>query len=317
MEIWINHKKIDFALEKEKNLFELIEGLEKFSQANKLLIYNLKKDDEVVINFHKNQSLKNALLKDIKKVSVEMLSEVSYTIFVLRDSTEYLDDFKVESYEDFLAKSDGLEAYLNYFKQALDYGQKILNLEKNFLVIKKNLRDLEIEFFLLKSKKKNFAEQELESLAQRMKHIISDSFFNFNIIVVKSTFADPDVGLQHKLTNFKILLQQLEKVLVDCSSNFQKNKTMEALKNFFEIISALELVLAFAQFLEKNVNFEEGNKTESFNSLKKYCEEIKSYLEALKQALENKDFVEMSDVLEYEVKEVIPGIIAEYDNLSA
>ena len=314
MEIFVNQEKINFVLGEEKSLTEIIAGLGQWSEGSDLIIYSLRVDGEEIVDFHNLEKTNGYSVADIKKVECTILSKITYTIYVLDDFNYYLNHFKNLDDDGFMKQLPTLNAYLDYFKKSSKLAEKILKLEKDFLVFKGLLKDLEIEFFKIKNQDKKYSQSELKNIVDRLIHFIRESRFKFNLMIMNSFLKQENYALKNLLENSLIFLGQLENHLVTTSMHFQKSQTYLALQKLIEAINGLELLFFIMNALRKKLKDEDGFSKISGN-FDRYHDDLEVLLEQIKASLKKKDFIEISDVLEYEIKEIVPLIKRDFSLL--
>ncbi len=318
LEIFVNQKKINFTLDKEKTLSEVLLALNEWGENSNLIIYSLKVDGEEIFHFGNQEKtdpiMQKIDIRHIKKIECVMLSEITYTIYVLNDFKVYLSHFKTLDDDNFSKSLPALEIYLNYFKKAFKLAEKILKLEKHFSSFKTLLKDLEIEFFKIKNQTKKYKESNFEKIIDRLISFIDESEFKFNLIIMNSFLNQKDYALKNLLENSLIFLSQLEDHLVVSSVNFQKSQTHLALQKLIEAVNGLELLFVIMSELNKKLKNENAFHLieKNFN---RYQSELDTLLNQIKESLNKKDFIEISDVLEYEIKEIIPSIKKDFASL--
>ncbi len=305
MEIWINQEKIDFALSGEKNLADIIVSLEEWVKKSQLIFYNVTVNEQEIVDFHNQKITEKCLVEDISKLDVTVLSEVAYTVQVLKDIKLHLTYFQNLSDNSFLLKTSTLIGYLDFFKKVFVYAEAILSMEKEFLASKALLKNLEIAFFKAKKQEQKYSESKISETASSLIALLSENNFKFNLAIMRSFLKQNDYPLAHLLENSIFFLEELDNYLEECASSFQKNQTYLALQKLIDSTNGLELVIFIINKLQKD---ELDNAKSIKEKLDQSSQGLSDFLNIVKEALERKDYIEISDILEYEIKEILPSI---------
>ena len=276
MEIRINSEPIDFTLEEEKCLLDVVTGLDSWLNQRGYIVAALSKDKEP-LDFKDRDSLKKTSLdsigilsfevKPIEEIFIEQLSTV-YQFFsmVRRAYQENLSSIKQELLKEYPQIKKTLELYLKdcpFWKNGV-YFEELLELSEN--QSPSSYKDLD-----------NYLE----------------SFTNF-ILELMHEAAEPENEIARVAQNLESMIPDISGISVLLQSG--KDKT------------AMEILIRFTNLMEKTLRitpFLKRRNPELFleenSDLASVTMELNSYFNEIIEAFGVQDTVLIGDLLEYEL----------------
>jgi len=312
MEIYINNEKLDFQLEDEKNLKQVIEAV------NDWLFQQGKVIDQIVID----EKVYNEEIEHLEKVPVEdvkilRLTIIDIDVLVRNSLTEiqrYLStmlDF-IKSKEEFgfeeinkiidgikwvikiLEKCNRLYKYSSNFKnKEFNYNTEIEALEKLSDILEKCIRKEQLNKSI--EILKNELITSLEKWVTYIDKLIDFSIgFKKGIAVSREKVAKQIYNI---ITKIPDMLKLIEVTAVDLQSGAEK----EAMKNIQVIVGTLESIVALLQVIKTTFSLDYNNIYFEDKSVEEFNKELREILNEMVGAMENKDTVLIADLIEYEL----------------
>ncbi len=312
MEIFVNNEKLNFQLENEKNLREVLDAI------NEWLFQHGKVVDQIVINekvFNDDmEALENVLLEDVNVLRLTIididvlvrnsLAEIQNYISGMKEIISVKEKFTEDQINKIingirwitkiLEKCDKLYKYSKNFKdKEFNYIAEVHGLEKSIYIlekfIKKGQMDKCIEFL-----NSNFIAL-LEKWVKGIDKLIDFSVgFKKGIAVNRKKVANQIYNI---ITKIPDMLKLIEVTAVDLQSGAEK----EAMKNIQILTGILESIVGLLQVIKSTFSLDYNNIYYENKSIEEFNKELKEILNEMVSALENKDTVLIADLIEYEL----------------
>lgn len=320
MEIFINGEKINYTLENEKTFNDVLLFIVSLLDKNDLYI------DEISINdkrcdFEKIDEYKNHSIDQIGKVEIKasfkqqlvsdtvenIISYLTNVVNYVKENNEYSEDNLKKIKEGLLWCINVLDKILIIYSVSLDYF--LTKSEKQFSFVCQQLKEIAENLHLL-SINKEFKQQFLESIVDFMDGMIKIVTYVF----IKLKNLPAETKTEHFITlfedNIKLILK-LKDLFPNIANDFNSGKEKSAMELFGSIINFLAfyfevLILCTENFSQSDYDFTEIQKL------------IKTFSEIfgnIKTSIAEKDYINLSDILEYEITEPLNELIVETKNL--
>lgn len=316
MELFINGKKIDFKLEKEQNIEQFISSLSTELDKNDMYIISMVIDGK---EYYLTQlkDIGSLSLNDIKKFEIktlfkqELVSETSENIVkYLTSVVEFIQSKEEFTDQDILKIQEGL----NWCFEALSKIMSLYNAEPDFFIIKgekqlsvviANLKDMVNNLYALQideNFKKDFL-NELLYFTEGIVKIITYVFISLN-----------SINKDDKLKHFVVILEDnnilLEKVIdsfPQVAEKLQIGDEKVALNSFATFVN---FIVYYINIIAQIINLYNNKENDfNFDEINNTIEVFSKNFEKIKEALDDKDYVALSDVLEYEISEPLKELI--------
>lgn len=292
MDIYINEKQVDFQLETEKNVYDILENIERWGGENNLIILNYKLNQGELLFLIDRQENKQSLIADIDRIDVCMVSNEEYVFKSTKELKTFCEKFKSNVYKVEIDEAiTALEWIEDNLKSLLDIF-KLIN--KDFFL--EVVKDIKISLYK-PAKNKNILDEQLnklEELTHRLvfKAWVSHLSFNLKVATKESSFKVRDEIIT--------LSDELIDKIPPIAENIQTGRDGEAMHAIEDLTEAYQVLMMYAektQILAKTIA-DKANKTG-----KNLFEDIKNILKEIEEHLDKEDMVQVSDLIEYEFGE--------------
>ena len=315
MEILINNEKLDFKLEKEKNVGDIIKGLENCVLENGNVIESISLDNRIIpydyssFEFRENISEVNEL-KIITSNQIELAVNTMVTVgeYINKLLDEYI---RIDSLKYYDAILEGLKLI---YEGTLD-SLRILKI-KSMVVVEKEGRTfadilLEMGNLILKYEKKYIDADGIKILKPLLESLLYTIPKVFKWAVVKNYSMFSTLEKTRIISYLKMIFADL---YIICSSsvnkfedigrNLQLGEDRNALNDLFyltelldEVISVLRITKLLLPMLSSDDNCD-GLFQEMTNQLKD-----------IERAFKDGDMITVGDILEYEVRPLFEKLL--------
>ena len=328
MEILINDEKIKFELETEKNVGEIIKGLESWIAENDNVIESIS-IDSVTVPFDytcSEFSRSISLVKELKVITLPQIELAVNTIvslgeYITRILSEYDDSDSLTYYDSIL---EGMKLIYSGIVDSL----RILNVNSIVIVNRKGitLKDvlLEMKEFILIYEKKYINSEGIKKLKDLLKNMLYFIAIVFKWAVIKNILFFKDWDKTKTSSFLGDIFQDLSYV---CSSSFQKfdsiskdlqiGRDRKALGDLCYITELLDEVISILKITKIMYTIDFKSMLISDKSIDDLFYEITDRLKSVESAFKNGDMITVGDVLEYEIKPLfkqIPELFEKMDN---
>lgn len=328
MEILINDEKIKFELETEKNVGEIIKGLESWIAENDNVIESIS-IDSVTVPFDYNCSEFSrsiSLVKELKVITLPQIELAVNTIvslgeYITRILSEYDDSDSLTYYDSIL---EGMKLIYSGIVDSL----RILNVNSIVIVNRKGitLKDvlLEMNEFILIYEKKYIDSEGIKKLKDLLKNMLYFIAIVFKWAVIKNILFFKDWDKTRTSSFLGEIFQDLSYV---CSNSFQKfdsiskdlqiGEDRKALGDLCYITELLDEVISILKITKIVYTIDFKSMLISDKSIDDLFYEITDRLKSVESAFKNGDMITVGDVLEYEIKPLfkqIPELFEKMDN---
>jgi len=328
MEILINDEKIKFKLETEKNVGEIIKGLESWIVENDNVIESIS-IDSVTVPFDYNCSefrRSISLVKELKVITLPQIELAVNTIvslgeYITRILSEYDDSDSLTYYDSIL---EGMKLIYSGIVDSL----RILNVNSIVIVNRKGitLKDvlLEMNEFILIYEKKYIDSEGIKKLKGLLKNMLYFIAIVFKWAVIKNILFFKDWDKTRTSSFLGEIFQDLSYV---CSNSFQKfdsiskdlqiGEDRKALGDLCYITELLDEVISILKITKIMYTIDFKSMLISDKSIDDLFYEITDRLKSVESAFKNGDMITVGDVLEYEIKPLfkqIPELFEKMDN---
>ncbi len=328
MEILINDEKIKFELETEKNVGEIIKGLESWIAENDNVIESIS-IDSVTVPFDytcSEFSRSISLVKELKVITLPQIELAVNTIvslgeYITRILSEYDDSDSLTYYDSIL---EGMKLIYSGIVDSL----KILNVNSIVIVNRKGitLKDvlLEMKEFILIYEKKYINSEGIKKLKDLLKNMLYFIAIVFKWAVIKNILFFKDWDKTKTSSFLGEIFQDMSYV---CRSSFQKfdsiskdlqiGEDRKALGDLYYITELLDEVISILKITKIMYTIDFKSMLISDKSIDDLFYEITDRLKSVESAFKNGDMITVGEGLEYEIKPLfkqIPELFEKVDN---
>ena len=278
MQIFIDNDKLDFQLEKEKTLFDIIDAMRKWLSAENFIISELSVD-----NVQKDHSDTNLL----KKQEIGTVSEINI-------STISLHELK-------LSQLNAIQEFFILVLKNIESGnsESLIKLLDDYSSIKPFLKS---NIDRVYESNNGFIENILENKAEIGDHLEELRIFSENILIIAETRKNEIITPEKELEQLKNSFEKTAEDAGNVSILLQTGKDREAMETVIEFVEFLKKFSRILGILDIK---------KSIPVKKEEISEFNSMLKELCSAIENSDSVLVGDLLEYEIIPVVENILTE------
>lgn len=278
MQIFIDNDKLDFQLEKEKTLFDIIDAMRKWLSAENFIISELSVD-----NVQKDHSDTNLL----KKQEIGTVSEINI-------STISLHELK-------LSQLNAIQEFFILVMKNIESGnsESLIKLLDDYSSIKPFLKS---NIDRVYESNNGFIENILENKAEIGDHLEELRIFSENILIIAETRKNEIITPEKELEQLKNSFEKTAEDAGNVSILLQTGKDREAMETVIEFVEFLKKFSRILGILDIK---------KSIPVKKEEISEFNSMLKELCSAIENSDSVLVGDLLEYEIIPVVENILTE------
>lgn len=312
MDIYVNDEQLDFQLEHENNLKEVIEAI------NDWLFQNLKVIDEIIIDgkvfTEEIQELTGYSIDSTEKLQLTIVDINQLVHNSLTETKKYLTEISkyIESKTDFTEEDitrliTGINWTINIFVRI----NKIYNYEKHFTDKKFHFKN---ELETLEKTKSKMEEYFQAKILDKINEILHKSVLNqltkwienINILLVENKSSIENMeSIREKISDqiFTIIhkIPDMQKMIEMTVMDMQTGHEKEAMTNIQIIIGSLESIFALLQLIKSTFSLDYHQIKYNDETIEKINKDMTEALKELLQSMEIKDTVLLTDLLNYEL----------------
>ena len=303
LKILLNHRTLDFTLENEKNLGDIITGVESWLKNSDLVITSVKILEKELLS-DVTEEWKNTLIENIDQLSLIVKPMNELHLSSMQNIAHFLKMLK----QAFSAKDTSLLKELNegypFMIESLTLLSQRLrseSLSNHTMVFTNHFPNINKQMVFAWTK------EEQEVAVAKI-----DSLLN-NLIEIIEEMNNPFKTIQKLARKIKISSQDISEV----SILLQTGKDREAMNILVAFSDTLQKFLRIFLILKENKNIDINHLTILDMSFEKYYNELNGFLKELIDAFQINDSVLIGDLLEYEIAPRLEGLIQFIERLKA
>ena len=319
MEIIINDEKLDYTIENEKNLGEVLRSLEGWVTEHGGII-NKVAVDEKNIPFDQESDLLEINIASIKRLSLQTSTRFDHAlstigtvdIYIDRVLGDYLKRKDVDDYELIL---EGI----NLIAEGMECSLRTLHLRSMVILNSKGkslaevLQDLH---HLITIYEKQYVEgekrQELKNVLTELQLLLPKVV---NWAMLKNSLSDAE-GQGLEVAFLKAALSDLERISVRTMDKFEKigenlqvGKDREALSDLYLITEIIDEIIFVLQFFMTAYSMDATVLSQSDLSMEELFTKFSAGLKEIEESFRSEDLITVGDMLEYEIKSMFEAMI--------
>jgi hypothetical protein len=320
MVIHVNRQFLNFNLENEKNLKDILQSLEEWVAENGEVIQRVLVDDIHIPLETETKELQRTV-SSIEKIEVFTAKKEQHAIETVATLTEYMsiimgDYLRAEGTETYEDTIEGLQLVYEGIVEVV----KVFGINDVFVIDKekRSLRSVlgEMRTLYEKYEKKYIDKKGKEDFESVLKKLF---FLCPKLIkwgVVKNMKKFPMVQTDKKSEYFKELASDFYTIIYEkvdifekISENLQLGNDTEALGEIYHITEILDEYIVLFKIAKESFGIKlDGLKTRN-TKLEDLFADIHSRLEDVSEALKQGDMISVGDTLEYETKPLFEELI--------
>ncbi len=325
MDILINNEKLEFSLENEKNLNEVIDSVEKWVLKNGRVISSISADDVRITLDSPSETLHKGV-NGISLLKIQTLSPIEYALHTLETIGEYIVDFKSRYLQSArIENHDAVLEGLMLVENGLSCACSLL-LIKDFAVLDENGVSLQEMLGGLHTAVHKFEKHYIDTADLPEITGILDGFLRVLPRMAIWTVIKNGISMskpQNTEAFYKSVLADLCSVAqrsVDKFENIGKNlqigKDAPALHDILFITELLdELVFMLGFFMQEHQDRMDGIRV-SGKIIREVIESISKGLKEIEESFKNGDMVSVGDMIEYELKPLYEDVLELIEKIS-
>ncbi|MFC1504664.1 hypothetical protein ACFL6D_04535 [Spirochaetota bacterium] len=314
MQIFINEKKIDFKIEKEENAFEVVRALTEWLNSQQEIVEAVRIDGREYFTSD-NEKLSNIPLNSIQKVEISSLLGRSYALHSLFSLEEYLHKVRSCIQENKIEQEiDALIDGISWIKKVMTETLSILRIDFHSIVLDKQpvvsvMKEYEIAVFRMKESPDEDKKQDLQKSNETMEkfvlHIIQIGYLK---VLEEKLHAVTRESAHDLLLDTLSAADVVAYLLKRSSENIQRGKDFEAMSFIGEIASAMNTMMVIIEKMRELFSFDLAAIVSNGKSIEEHIASFLKVLNDITGAFEKKDYVLLSDIIEYELVENIDDL---------
>ncbi len=315
MEILIEGSKLDFTLEKENNVQDVIDSVEKWLVENQKIMGDIKVDGQLIEAANK-ESLAVKQVSKTKVLEIEAINNEEYAINSLIELKDYISR-SIQQLEEIAAadfnndkKNDVFEG-IKWVNDMLFNVCRVLGVDMNTVfskglpltdIISRNVVVLtELETY--RHDQKIFKEVAGDKLKKNLLELL-DYFPKILSKAVLSLSKPGEFNVDNLLENLNdviINIKDFQPIIPNIGTNLQTGREIEAFTEMKNLLSMMESLIYHLRKIEELLQLNYSEIEVDGKSVKEVSEQFHELLIQLSGAMQNNDIVLLGDLLEYEV----------------
>jgi len=311
MDILINNEKLEFSLENEKNLNEVIDSVEKWVLKNGRVISSISADDVRITLDSPSETLHKGV-NGISLLKIQTLSPIEYALHTLETIGEYIVDFKSRYLQSArIENHDAVLEGLMLVENGLSCACSLL-LIKDFAVLDENGVSLQEMLGGLHTAVHKFEKHYIDTADLPEITGILDGFLRVLPRMAIWTVIKNGISMS-KPQNTEAFYKS---VLANIGKNLQIGKDAPALHDILFITELLdELVFMLGFFMQEHQDRMDGIRV-SGKIIREVIESISKGLKEIEESFKNGDMVSVGDMIEYELKPLYEDVLELIEKIS-
>jgi len=319
MEIIINDEKLDYTIEQEKSLGDVLNSLENWIMDNGGVIDRVLVDEKDIHLDRQSEELHQSITS-IKKLSLQTLSRFDHAFTTIQTVGRYIDKvigeyLKSRNIEDYELIIEGIHLIAEGMKRAAG----ILHLREMVIVDEKGrslsdiLADLNRMIDLYEKQYIDGEERsELRGILTELQHLLPKVL---NWAVLKNSLGEGG-GSGLEVFFLKAVLIDLENIstrMLDrferIGENLQVGRDGEALNDLFRVTELMDETIYVLQFFLTAYSMDSSVLSSSDFSIEELFRKMTDALKEVEESFKSDDLITVGDILEYEIKPLFEAMI--------
>ena len=301
MKIYLNDEKVDFILENEKTILEVVENLEAWVSSQKLYLTNCQIDDKAFYLLDPSQQQLHP--SNFKVLKGNVYSLARYMFECLSEMQSYLNRLKRCLEEKNIPRElENLKGGIAWLKYNLGKIIDFFNLKESVLL--ESLKEFEITLFQQKpgSKLEDGLYDELDKKLALIRKNTERLQLKMYIETLMAKYQPFEKAhSEEALQDMQSLLESMRGVLPTIGENLQIGKDYIAMPYIEDMAGALAVLIYLLDALKKKNALDDKTIEKGNENLARQMSVLQARLNEVESALKDGHHVELSDLLEYEL----------------
>jgi len=299
LEIELNGEKLDFTLEKEQNITEVIEGIEQWLKESSLIITDLRIDystGEIDLYHELRRNWNVYSLDKIGKINISALSIQEVLVNSIYTVKEYLLLLQTAIRN---ADADTMDQLKSGYPYMIESIKQLFN---NYSIVSiKN----EITFYLEFFSSFDIASLDPANINENNKILTAAE----NLLKKLDNLLEVELYPAQSLLKITDALKKSAEEIKDVSIHLQTGKDKNAMDSIINFSDQMQQLLYLFQKLINTGNLDKSKENIAGQSIETFYHEFNAILKDLVEAFAVKDYVLIGDLLEYEVAPRLENVI--------
>ncbi len=311
MKIFLNDREIDFELKGEKTLGQVLASLKTWVQKQKYFLGEVRVNHEIIDI--ESKVIEKRLLSEVTTLHCTVLSAVAYAVSVWSELSLHFKPFKLITSESVIENMEDISGRLEWIKKIIAKLDNFFDTPKENQPLIQNVKALEVMLFQLKTQPEKI--EKIKNLLELIDRDLEQGLFKLNLKILKSGLKEDLSSVRNSLENYSVFLELLEEKLLMTATAFQKSHLKSALEDIPLIVEGLSVYYILEQQLDQLSDNYHSIKEMEKASRNKLAESLKGFLHGMEESIKNQDYIDTADIIEYEVKEMLPAIKEVLENI--
>lgn len=317
MDILIQGNKLDFQLESEDNVLEVVESIEGWLNQNSEIIEEISIDGDIILPSQKEE-LANRPIADTKQIEITTSSQAEFALNSIYELDEYLERFiyqinhnlkEITSTDKKSELSDGAK----WANEVVLHACRALSIDANMIFINElplsdvisrhNIIIVELENHkynpdVFNDLVSNKLKESLESIKSYLPKILSKAVFQY------SSQSDLESeNLRDMMTDLLVTISSFMPIIPEIGAKLQAGKEIEAYLEIKNVLGMMQNLVFYLRKLEDILDLKYASLEIDGINVDNLNKEFNELLNELSDAFSKKDIVLLGDLLEYESTE--------------
>jgi hypothetical protein len=319
MEIIINDEKVEYTIEKEKNLGDVLSSLEAWVSENGGIINRVCVDERDIFLDRQTEDLRKSI-SSIGKLTLQTSSRFEHALSTLHTVDSYVSTV-VNTY----LKSRDVEDYeliiegINLIAEGMEHSVKALHL-RSMVIVDERGRSLREVLKDLHGMIEKFERQYVDGEGRReLKQVLTDLQTLLPKTVrwaILKNSLDEGSGNGLEVSFLKTALCDLESISVRTLGTFEKigenlqiGRDGEALGDLFRVTELMDEIVYVLQFFMTAYSMDIAALSRPDFGAEELFKKVTAALREVEESFRNEDLITVGDMLEYEVKSLFEAMI--------
>ncbi len=316
MEIHVNNEKLNFTLENESTVLEIIESVEHWLNNQNVVISYINVDGAEITPEKKNELI-GISLSDVNNISIETASPSEIALVSLQDSKLYIDTFleEIDKGRDyFLSDKDEKIEGLKWVSDMIFTSSRVLGISIPNMFYENDSLEETLAFMALSveqlenKKRDDSFFYDYFATGIREKLVVLKEFIP--ILIQQAVFQSHhnegdfnDTNILHVLSTLKTNIYGMASTLEKISESFQSGDDINALIGIKKITGVLDNLVITLKRIEDLLGLDYTKMQVAGKTVHEMNKNLLDIITEIFNAFKDKDTVLLADLIEYELSE--------------
>ncbi len=320
MEILINDESLDFTLETEKNLGDIIKGLEKCVLKNGNVIESITVDNRIIpIDYGSADFLQN--ISKINQLRIITQSQTELAVNTLITVGEYINKIQDDyTKQECIKCHEAILEGLKLIQEGIVDSLRILHINSMFVIKEKHktLADILVQLnkLIIKYEKQYLDEEGKKSLTDLLNEVLHILPRVFHWAVIKNHETFKYIERSNASSYWKIIYSDLLSIcsqsvgkFEEVGKNLQLGEDRSAFNDLYYLTVLFDEIITILNVGKNIESFDKKLTLQHKDDFEMLFRKIMDRLEKTEKAFKDGDMITLGDVFEYEVKPLFEHLL--------